>query len=64
MGFLSKMFEKQNTKISKFNISYSKIENMQKIIFLSFLIIFSGISINQANSQEIGLSTFQESAQV
>jgi len=37
---------------------------MQKIIFLSFLIIFSGISINQAHSQEIGLSTFQESAQV
>ena len=37
---------------------------MQKIIFLAFLIIFTGISINQAYSQEIGLSTFQESAQV
>ena len=37
---------------------------MQKIIFLAFLIIFTGISINQVYSQEIGLSTFQESAQV
>jgi hypothetical protein len=37
---------------------------MQKIIFLAFLIIFAGISIDQAYSQEIGLSTFQESAQV
>ena len=50
--------------MSKFNISYSKIENVQKIIFLALLIIFSGISINQVYSQEIGLSTFQESAQL
>ena len=37
---------------------------MLKIIFLAFLITFTGISIDQAYSQEIGLSTFQESAQV
>jgi len=37
---------------------------MQKIIFLAFLIIFAGISIDQAYSQEIKLSTFQESAQL
>ena len=37
---------------------------MLKIIFLSFLITFTGISIDQAYSQEIELSTFQESAQV
>ena len=51
-------------KISKFNISYAEIENMLKIIFIAILIGFTGISINQAYSQEIGLSTFQESAQV
>jgi len=34
------------------------------MIFLGFLITFTGMSINQAYSQEIGLSTFQESAQV
>ena len=34
------------------------------MIFLAFLITFTGISIDQAYSQEIGLSTFQESAQV
>jgi len=37
---------------------------MLKIIFLAFLITFTGISIDQVYSQEIGLSTFQESAQV
>ena len=37
---------------------------MLKIIFLAFLVTFTGISIDQAYSQEIGLSTFQESAQV
>jgi hypothetical protein len=51
-------------KISKFNISYSKVGNMLKMIFLAFLIIFTGISVDQAYSQEIGLSTYQESAQV
>ena len=34
------------------------------MIFLSFLITFTGISIDQAYSQQIELSTFQESAQV
>ena len=34
------------------------------MIFLAFLITFTGISINQAYSQEIQLSTFQESAQI
>jgi len=34
------------------------------MIFLSLLITFTGISIDQAYSQEIELSTFQESAQV
>ena len=34
------------------------------MIFLAFLITFTGISIDQASSQEIRLSTFQESAQV
>jgi hypothetical protein len=37
---------------------------MLKRIFLAFLITFTGISIDQAYSQEIALSTFQESAQV
>ena len=37
---------------------------MLKMIFLAFLITFTCISIDQAYSQEIGLSTFQESAQV
>ena len=37
---------------------------MLKMIFLVFLITFTCISIDQAYSQEIGLSTFQESAQV
>jgi hypothetical protein len=37
---------------------------MLKMIFLSLLITFTGISIDQAYSQEIELSTFQESAQV
>ena len=37
---------------------------MLKIIFLAFLITFTGISIDQAYSQEISLSTFQESAQI
>ena len=51
-------------KIGKFNISYSKVENMLKIIFVSILIAFTGISIEQIYSQEIKLSTFQESAQL
>jgi len=34
------------------------------MIFLAFLITFTGISIDQAYSQEIELATFQESAQV
>ena len=37
---------------------------MLKIMFTIILIIFIGISGNNAYSQEIGLSTFQESAQV
>jgi len=37
---------------------------MLKIIFTIILIIFIGISANQAYAQEIGLATFQESAQV
>ena len=37
---------------------------MLKIMFTIILIIFIGISGNHAYSQEIGLSTFQESAQV
>mgnify|MGYP003974890023 FL=1 len=38
--------------------------HMFKIIFMIMLIGCIGISLNQAYSQEIGLSTFQESAQV
>ena len=34
------------------------------MIFLAFLITFTSVSSNQAHSQEIGLSTYQESAQV
>ena len=37
---------------------------MLKIIFTIILIIFIGISANQIYAQEIGLATFQESAQV
>ena len=37
---------------------------MLKIIFAIILIIFIGISANQIYAQEIGLATFQESAQV
>ena len=37
---------------------------MLKLILAVMIIIISGISLNQAYSQEIGLSTFQESAQV
>ena len=37
---------------------------MLKIIFFSFLITFTGISIDQAYSQQMELSTFQESSQV
>jgi len=37
---------------------------MLKIIFIAILITFTGISIDQAHSQEIRLSTFQESAQL
>ena len=37
---------------------------MLKIMFTIILIVFIGISGNHAYSQEIGLSTFQESAQV
>ncbi len=37
---------------------------MLKIIFAIILIIFIGISVNQTYAQEIGLATFQESAQV
>ena len=37
---------------------------MLKIIFTIILIVFIGISANQAYAQEIGLATFQESAQV
>ena len=36
---------------------------MIKILFVAMLIGFGSISINQGYSQEIGLSTFQESAQ-
>jgi len=35
-----------------------------KIIFIISLIVFMGVSTNYAFSQEIGLSTFQETAQV
>ena len=58
------ILENKSTEISKFNISYSKVGNMFKIMLIAVLIGFSGISYNQAYSQEIGLSTFQESAQV
>ena len=51
-------------KISKFNISYSKIKNMQKIIFTVILLVFISITLNQSYAQEIGLTTFQESAQI
>ena len=37
---------------------------MLKLILAVMVITISGISLNQAYSQEIGLSTFQESAQV
>ena len=37
---------------------------MLKLILTVMVITISGISLNQAYSQEIGLSTFQESAQV
>ena len=37
---------------------------MLKIIFIAIFIVFLGISIDQAFSQEIKLSTFQETAQV
>ena len=37
---------------------------MIKIIFIAVLITFVGVSVDQVYSQEIGLSTFQESAQV
>ena len=37
---------------------------MLKILFIAMLIGFGSISINQGYSQEVGLSTFQESAQV
>jgi len=37
---------------------------MLKIMFIAILITFTGISIDQAHSQEIRLSTFQESAQL
>ena len=37
---------------------------MSKILFLIALLIIFGISTNYAYSQEIGLSTFQESAQI
>ncbi len=38
--------------------------NMLKIIFVISLIMFMGVSTNYAFSQEIGLSTFQETAQI
>ena len=37
---------------------------MLKIIFITSLIVFMGVSTNYAFSQEISLSTFQETAQV
>ena len=37
---------------------------MIKIIFIAVLITFVGVSVDQVYSQEIRLSTFQESAQV
>jgi len=48
----------------KFNITSSKITIMLKIIILIMIIGGIGISINSAYSQEINLSTFQESAQI
>ena len=41
-----------------------KVEHMLKNLFLIVAIILIGISTNYAHSQEIGLATFQESAQV
>ena len=38
--------------------------NMLKIFFFISLIMFIGISTNYAFSQEIGLATFQETAQI
>ena len=37
---------------------------MLKIIFIISLIVFMGVSTNYVFSQEIGLSTFQETTQV
>jgi hypothetical protein len=53
-----------SSKRHKFNISSLIVEHMSKNIVLIGLIMLIGISTNYAYSQEIGLSTFQESAQL
>ena len=53
-----------SSKRRKFNISSLIAEHMSKNIVLIGLIMLIGISTNYAYSQEIGLSTFQESAQL
>jgi hypothetical protein len=37
---------------------------MEKIIFTVMLLVFISITLNQSYAQEIGLTTFQESAQI
>jgi chorismate mutase len=51
-------------EISKFNISSLGDHHMLKIIFIIAIIGITGISTNYVYSQEIGLATFQESAQI
>ena len=53
-----------SSKRRKFNISSLIAEHMSKNLVLIGLIMLIGISTNYAYSQEIGLSTFQESAQL
>ena len=54
----------KGSNIGKFNISLSKSQHVSKILLLIGLIMIIGISINYAHSQEIGLATFQEIAQL
>jgi len=59
-----RILKKRIENKTKFNITSSKITIMLKIIILIMIIGGIGISINSAYSQEINLSTFQESAQI
>jgi len=49
---------------SKFNIFITKCQPMLKMLFVITVIIAVGVSVDYAYSQEIGLATFQEMAQV